>query len=272
MSADPHKIVTKTKEATLNLARAAAEETRLKRLALCSSSTAATLPKPNTKYTITSEGWDDEAVRLAWAPPPDTGQERAFACYAAPKTQGEQALWNFVKEQNPTFVVNTVLPDTCLGPVLSRENQGDPSDGVFPPVIFAGSDEEREAMANFLPPQYMVDVQDIARLFVIGLLHPDVRWERLFGFAYPFNFNNILGVFRERFPDRKWPDDFPGLGREEGVIEPRERAAKLLTDMYGKVGFTGLEETVMENVEAFIKDPSLKPKVRMWDGSSAHAV
>jgi nucleoside-diphosphate-sugar epimerase len=43
--------------------------------------------------------------------------DRVWAVYGASKTQGEQAAWQFVKDNNPHFTVNTVLPNANLGPV-----------------------------------------------------------------------------------------------------------------------------------------------------------
>ena len=49
-----------------------------------------------------------------------------------------------------------------------------------------------------IPPQYYVNVQDTARLHVIALVNPSVKDERVFAFAGPFDFNDILGVLRKQ--------------------------------------------------------------------------
>lgn len=36
--------------------------------------------------------------------------ELPYAIYSASKTEGERALWKFVKEVKPPFAINTVLP------------------------------------------------------------------------------------------------------------------------------------------------------------------
>jgi hypothetical protein len=53
-----------------------------------------------------------------------------------------------------------------------------------------------------LPPQYFVDVQDDARLHVAALLLPEVKEERVFAFAAPFNFNQLFAAFRKAAPQR----------------------------------------------------------------------
>lgn len=40
--------------------------------------------------------------------------------YGASKAEGEMALWQFVKEQKPHFVVNAVLPNANFGKVLVK--------------------------------------------------------------------------------------------------------------------------------------------------------
>lgn len=64
------------------------------------------MPYPNKKFTIEHDSWDEPAVEQAWAPAPYE-PTRAYAVYAASKTQTEQALWKFVKEQKPGYVLNT---------------------------------------------------------------------------------------------------------------------------------------------------------------------
>jgi hypothetical protein len=53
--------------------------------------------------------WDEEAVQKALAPLPYT-LERSAIVYAAGKVTAEQALWKFVKEHKPNFVVNSIVP------------------------------------------------------------------------------------------------------------------------------------------------------------------
>jgi hypothetical protein len=65
-----------------------------------------TLPEPDKEFTVDVDTWNEAAVKMAWAPPP-YAMDRAYAVYAASKTQAEQALWKFEKEEKPGFVVNS---------------------------------------------------------------------------------------------------------------------------------------------------------------------
>lgn len=46
--------------------------------------------------------------------------ERAWAVYGASKAQAEQAAWDFMKEQRPHFVFNSILPNANFGPVRAQ--------------------------------------------------------------------------------------------------------------------------------------------------------
>jgi nucleoside-diphosphate-sugar epimerase len=102
---DPHDAIPTVVNGTLNAVKAAAKEPSIKRFVLTSSSTAATLPKPNLKFDLDESTWNEESIQKAWAPPPYT-EERRWDVYGASKTEGERALWNFVKENKPGFVAN----------------------------------------------------------------------------------------------------------------------------------------------------------------------
>lgn len=55
---------------------------------------------------------------------PSTSEpSRSWAVYGASKTQGEQAVWEYAKEHNPHFTVNTILPNANFGEILVPEHQ-----------------------------------------------------------------------------------------------------------------------------------------------------
>lgn len=112
-SNDPHKVIGGVIDSVTNVLTAAAKEPKVKRFVLTSSSTAALLAKPGVEQTATVDTWNDEAVEAAWVKDPDP-----LAVYAASKTEGERTLWKFVKEKQPSFVANAILPNLNLGKVL----------------------------------------------------------------------------------------------------------------------------------------------------------
>lgn len=99
-------MITPTIKFGLEILKTAASIPTVKRFVYTSSSTAVTLPCPNKEFTIEADTWNEACIEMAWAPPPYE-PTRGYAVYAASKTQTEQALWKFMKEEKPGFVLNT---------------------------------------------------------------------------------------------------------------------------------------------------------------------
>jgi nucleoside-diphosphate-sugar epimerase len=75
---------------------------------------------PNKEFTIDESSYNQVAIDKAWADPPYTEDDRAWNVYGASKTQGEQAVWQYVKEKKPHFECNTILPNANFGPILEK--------------------------------------------------------------------------------------------------------------------------------------------------------
>jgi nucleoside-diphosphate-sugar epimerase len=121
-SYDPNTAIPVVINGTLNALESAAKEPSVKRVVLTSSSTAAASPQPNVEFSMDEDTWNEAAVKAAWMPPPYEGLQRRLDVYSASKTQGEQAAWKWMKEHNPHFVLNTILPNANIGNVLSPEH------------------------------------------------------------------------------------------------------------------------------------------------------
>jgi nucleoside-diphosphate-sugar epimerase len=189
--------------------------------------------------------WNTADVEAAWKPPPYEGG-RAWAVYGASKTQAEQAAWKFMDEHHPKFVLNSVLPNTVFGKILSPENQPGSTAGFIKGIIQSG---KVEGFAAYLPPQWFVDVEDTARVHVAALIDPEVRGERLLAFAEPFNWSDVLKVLRGLYPDRTFEFEAEGSeGRDLSELN-NERGAGLLRHWFGRDGWTTLAESVRKNTE-----------------------
>ncbi|KAL5319509.1 hypothetical protein ACEPPN_012564 [Leptodophora sp. 'Broadleaf-Isolate-01'] len=170
--------------------------------------------------------------------------------YAAGKAEAEAASWKFMKETKPAFVFNAVLPSANFGIVCDPEHQGFPSTTGWLKSLFEGE----LTLHNFVPPQFAVDTIDCARLHVGALLDTSVENQRLFGYAEPYTWNEMLGVFRSMYPNRKFMDDLPDAGRDLSTVT-NERAAEVLRK-FGRPGFTSLKESIKaatEQILAFTK-------------------
>ncbi|KJY01661.1 aldehyde reductase like protein [Zymoseptoria brevis] len=238
---DPNKVVKPTVAGVLSILRSAAKEKSVQRFVLTSSSTAALLPHPGKEITVSKDDWDQEALDLAWAPPPYE-DDRAFPVYAASKVEGEKALWRFMKEEKPSFVANAVLPNYNMGRVIG--SAGATGSGV--PNLFKGKTPMGIS-------QYMIDVIDDARIHVIAaVLDSSLSNQRIFAFNVPFTWTEITSILRELHPDATTIQDPPeNEGRDASTV-PNEKGAELLRKWYGQDGYKSLRQSIVENLEGQI--------------------
>lgn len=239
---DPNIAVPMVVKGVTNAMIAAAEE-GIKRFVLTSSSTAAASPIPNKVFNIDPSVWNEDAVKAAWAPPPYEGTQRKLDVYSASKTQGEQAAWEFSKTKGADMVLNCILPNMNVGEILSIEHQGYPSTMSWIKALWGGFSGPGEEDLSKNPPQYYINVDDNAIVHVAALILKDVKGERLFTFAYPYSWNDLLAVFRRMYPNKKFIDDIEGLGEDKSIVA-NERAEELLKRMNGGKGWASLEESV----------------------------
>ncbi|ESZ89618.1 hypothetical protein SBOR_9994 [Sclerotinia borealis F-4128] len=238
----PNEVIPECLAGVNGILKSAASEPSVKRFVITSSSMAATHPKPNQEFYIDENTWNEEDVEAAHAPPPYE-PSRKWAVYGASKVETEQAVWNFVKENKPGFVANAVLPDTNMGLILDPTQAG--STGGLVRMLYLGDN----SVLKHLPPQYFVDVQDTGRLHVSALIDEDVKNERIFAFAEPFNNNTLLRTFRKIRPDAKMMDDFHDDSINDLSKVANQRAAELLRRDFGRTGFTSLEESLRNNIQ-----------------------
>ncbi|KAL8895906.1 MAG: hypothetical protein Q9207_007957 [Kuettlingeria erythrocarpa] len=237
---DPNAIIPGVIAGAINALSAAAKEPAVKRVVFTSSSTAILTARVNEEFTFTTSDWNDAAVEEAWAPPP-YGPERSFAVYAASKTQAERAMWEFMREKKPGFVLNAVLPNFNMGIILSDKLSL--SSGGAVKTIYDKCEFGR--LVEILGPQWMVDVQDTGRLHVAALIDPDVEGQRILAFAHPFNWNDVLACLRKLAPERPFPADIEGQGRDLSRLD-NGPGAELLRK-FGRSGWTSMEESVKNN-------------------------
>lgn len=244
---DPNVSVPVVIRGTINALEAAAREPRMKRFVLTSSSGASTAPKPDRVFHIDKDLWNNEAVEAAWAPPPYEGFERMLNVYYAGKTESERAAWKWVEEHAPGFTFNCVLPNANFGPVLDPVHQQYHSTLGWVRAVWDGFEGHQDTKSQ--PPQYYVNIVDDALVHVAALMYEDVKGERLFAFAHPYNWNDILGALRKLYPTRQFIDDVPGLGRDLSTVS-NERAEELLRRITGH-GWTNLEDTIAASVKDY---------------------
>lgn len=119
VSDDP-KVIERTVKGALNAIAACEKEPSVKRFVYTSSLAAVYIPKPNQQLNIDESTYNYPAVKAA-SEPPTPGQNRHFINHCAAKTSGELAIWDWVREHQPSFGVNSgrTSPDQCFISVLT---------------------------------------------------------------------------------------------------------------------------------------------------------
>jgi nucleoside-diphosphate-sugar epimerase len=117
---DPNQFIDPAVKRIRSLLRTAANQPTVKSFVLTSSSSACTTA-PNTNIVVLDKDtWNEQSVEQAYSLP-DSHPMKPWQIYSASKTLVEQAAWKFVKEENPGFILNTVLPCANFGPILDSK-------------------------------------------------------------------------------------------------------------------------------------------------------
>lgn len=234
----------------------AAQEPSVKRVVLTSSQAACISPVAGVPYEITVNTWNETALKAAHEPFTPTEQTdmatyvgRGMNVYAARKLATERAGFDFVKEKQPGFTFNTVVPNLNIGTIVSPANAGYPSSMGLMEMLVRGV----AILPQFLPPQWFVDVEDTALLHLGALTLDDVENERLLALSGPFSWTEAAEIMRKNHPelqsiatDINEPDKDVGATRNERSIEVLKRMGK-------PEGFTSLEGSVENSIKAILQ-------------------
>lgn len=98
-----------------------------------------------------------------------------------------------------------------------------------------------------LVPEYFVNVVDTALLHVAALTDLTVNNERIFAFAAPYNWNDVLAAARTVRPDLQVPEDLKDNSRDQTTVDT-DLSKKLLRNHFSQNDFIGLEQSVKENL------------------------
>lgn len=197
---DPDNIIGPSVAFVKNILAAAEREPAVRRFVLTSSSGAVSQDKVNEVYDLTPDMWADWAVEEARAPPPYL-MGRARANYYASKVLSEKAMWEFVQEVKPHFVVNSVLPDFVIGLGPNPGRQGFASSmGLYKQMFDNSGDMWRSFGA-----QWCVDAIDVALLHIAGLTNPESEGKRIFAYAHRKTWGAFIEKLAQMYPDHSFP-------------------------------------------------------------------
>lgn len=98
--------------------------------------------------------------------------------------------------------------------------------------------------------EWFVDVEDVARLCIVGLLDAGVKSQRIFAFGEQTNWNDVVPILRELRPDnKKIPDPPKDEIRDRTEILPRTRAQILLRGFFDQPDFTPIKKSIANGIE-----------------------
>ncbi|KAJ9616363.1 hypothetical protein H2200_000081 [Cladophialophora chaetospira] len=198
---------------------------------------------------ITTGSQDDVKSRVfgnkEWLP---LGREDAikannnYISYCVGKKLAEEAIWKFVKEEQPSFTVTNFMPPLIWGPMLQpvkdvgRINF---SNGLIGAIMDSKSSEGGKVPNTAFPGS--IDVRDLAKLQILALTTPGAANKR-FVVGHPMLFNQVADVLRK--DTKLGVADKIGEDNDEGetLTLPRLDISEL-EEVFG-FKWTPLEDTV----------------------------
>ena len=86
------------------------------------------------------------------------------------------------------------------------------------------------------------------------MIDPSVENERILAYTEPYNWNQLLGIFRKEYPHHKFVEDLAEQGADMSTVS-NQRSEEVLRH-FGKDGLTGLEESLKWTVEKLVRNPN----------------
>ncbi|ORY90635.1 Nadph-dependent carbonyl reductase from Sporobolomyces Salmonicolor [Leucosporidium creatinivorum] len=235
MSSDPNAVIPAVIAMTENILSTANATPSIKRVVLTSSTGAGAISQPGVEGIEVNEWtWNEFAKKEARATPEEDPLKGLWV-YCASKTEGEQAAWAYVEKEKPHFEFNSVVPTFVMGPTILPD-QVSSSAGIVKALFFGD-----KGYASMLPPQYFVNAEDVALVHLGALTLPSVVSQRVWSVAEPYNWDQVLAIFRKLHPSRTFVEDFQD-GHDLSQID-RSKATEVLRQL-GREGWRGLSETL----------------------------
>ena len=85
---------------------------------------------------------------------------------------------------------------------------------------------------------------------VVATIDASLSNERIFAFADPYNWNDILAVIHELRPSQKFPDDFRDLPQDLSTVG-NNLGEELRKKWWNQDGYTSLKESVKQNLVGY---------------------
>jgi nucleoside-diphosphate-sugar epimerase len=99
--------------------------------------------------------------------------------------------------------------------------------------------------------EYYVHPVDTAKLHVAAATDSNIRGQRIFAFAEPFTWNQILDICRKARPSASIPQDSNDQRKDLSTVD-NELAKQILKERFDQDGFIPLEQGVKDALESFL--------------------
>ncbi|KAG5421605.1 GRP2 [Candida metapsilosis] len=188
--------------------------------------------------SVTEQNWNPVTM--------EEGVKEVSDGYAVSKKYAEQAVWDFVKRENPQFQVTTILPGLVFGPQ------------AFPNFNKDGLNFSSQAINKLLKlkpddavPQgagLFVDVRDCAKAHIVAFEKESAANKRLFAVAGRYNNQEVIDIIRSDFDELN--QILPkGNPEDAKKYAPRsDRYDQSLTKSVLGFEFIGFEKSVVDTV------------------------
>lgn len=193
-------------------------------------------------HVNTEESWNE----ITW----QDALKDARLGYRGSKSFAEKAAWQFVKDENPGFVLSTVNPVLVFGPQAFdsgvKETLNTSSEVINNFFKLKASDPVPSSNGRF------IDVRDVARAHLVAFEKDSAENQRLVMTAGDFSGQEIADIIHKNFPEasKDVPVGKPGTG-------PQLRTNMSKSDFSKTQGILGfkyidLEQSVTDSVQQVI--------------------
>ncbi|MCJ1467142.1 hypothetical protein MMC07_005764 [Pseudocyphellaria aurata] len=175
--------------------------------------------------------------------------------YNASKKLAEQAAWQFITNNKPSFDLTVINPDIVLGPMLQPVRSAknvNATNGFAIYDFLNGTYKDVESIQ--FPFYHFVHVRDVSRAHVLSLTTPAAAGQRILVVAGLITPQLVINIIRKNFPELhdRIIEGNPDRIVPEGV-DPRGWVTKKSFDIFGQGwGYRGLEETVLDTVNCLL--------------------
>ncbi|KAL6824625.1 hypothetical protein J3E69DRAFT_381501 [Trichoderma sp. SZMC 28015] len=206
--------------------------------------------KAAAQAKISVDTYNHEDLRKAREEPTVPTVERAMTVYGASRAAAELAFWSWVKENNPPFVANCVVPDGNFGRVLDAEQPNGTSVGMLKRVLDGD-------WSRVMTLAWIINVEDCALLMVAAAVLPSIANERIFAYYKQATWNEMRAKVRQLYPDRPElvkGEDSDVVGRDLSTADEVVKRAEEVLKELGRPGFISVDDTIRDFVDTVYKE------------------